>query len=50
MLYQLSENPDMTFIWAEISYFSRWYEGLPSDDQDAVKKFVNAISTFQNEF
>lgn len=37
MLQQLLENPDMTFIWAEISYFSRWYEALSTDDQHGVE-------------
>lgn len=40
MLHQLLENPDMTFIWAEISYFSRWYENLSSEDQNDVKTYV----------
>lgn len=40
MLHQLIENPDMTFIWAEICYFSRWYEDLSSDDQNDVKAYV----------
>lgn len=40
MLHQLLENPDMKFIWAEISYFSRWYENLSTDDQTDVKKYV----------
>lgn len=37
MLNQLTDNPDMTFIWAEISYFSRWYEDLTTDDKNRVK-------------
>lgn len=40
MLQQLLENPDMKFIWAEISYFSRWYENLSSEDQNDVKTYV----------
>lgn len=37
MLSQMIENPDMTFIWAEISYFSKWYESLSTDEKDDVK-------------
>ena len=40
MLHQLLEYPEMTFIWAEISYFSRWYENLSSEDQNDVKTYV----------
>lgn len=38
MLNQLNENPSMTFIWAEISYFSVWYEKLSANDRTIVKK------------
>lgn len=37
MLHQLLENADMKFIWAEISYFSRWYENISAEDQEDVK-------------
>lgn len=40
MLHQLSDNEDMTFIWAEISYFSKWYEQLASAQKSAVKRYV----------
>lgn len=40
MLHNLLENPDMKFIWAEISYFSRWYEDLSSEDREDVKTYV----------
>lgn len=40
MLHQLMENPDMTFIWAEISYFSKWYDDLSTDDKEDVKTYV----------
>lgn len=40
MLHQLLENPDMKFIWAEISYFSRWYGDLTAEDKDDVKTYV----------
>lgn len=39
MLHQLSDNDDMTFIWAEISYFSKWYEQLTSAQKSAVKRY-----------
>lgn len=38
MLHQLTENGGMTFIWAEISYFSKWYETLSSEQKSNVKK------------
>lgn len=37
-LTQLKLHPDMTFIWAEISYFSRWFDALTLDEQYDVKK------------
>lgn len=40
MLHQLLENADMKFIWAEISYFSRWYDNLSTEDQNDVKMYV----------
>lgn len=40
MLHQLSDNDDMTFIWAEISYFAKWYEQLSSAQKSAVKRYV----------
>lgn len=47
MLQQLTDNPDMTFIWAEISYFSKWYESLSTDDRNGVK---NLLKRKQLEF
>lgn len=38
MLAQLKENPTMTFIWAEISYFAKWFDPLGSVDKQEVKK------------
>lgn len=38
MLEQLTINQNMTMIWAEISYFSRWYEQLSAESQKAVKR------------
>ncbi|XP_037030283.1 alpha-mannosidase 2 isoform X2 [Bradysia coprophila] len=47
MLAQLTDNGDMTFIWAEISYFSRWYDNLSTDD---MKKVKNLVKRNQLEF
>lgn len=47
MLQQLTENPEMTFIWAEISYFSKWYESLSPEDRNGVK---NLLKRRQLEF
>lgn len=59
MLHQLSDNDDMTFIWAEISYFSKWYEQLTSAQKSAVKRYefgrcihfeVNELAKIGREF
>lgn len=36
----LTENPSMKFIWAEISYFSRFYEPLSEVTKTSIKKLV----------
>lgn len=41
MLAHLKENPKTTLIWAEISYFSRWFEALTDADQQIVKTYVS---------
>lgn len=38
MLVQLRDNPDMTFIWAEISYFSKWFDNLSNDNKQEIKQ------------
>lgn len=38
MLHQLTEHEYMSFIWAEISYFAKWYEQITPDQQQKVKK------------
>lgn len=39
MLRHLDEHENMKFIWAEIVYFSRWYDSLTSKStKDTVKK------------
>uniref|UniRef100_A0A1Q3FDG5 Alpha-mannosidase n=1 Tax=Culex tarsalis TaxID=7177 RepID=A0A1Q3FDG5_CULTA len=40
MLRHLEENAGMRFIWAEISYFARWYDNLVPQQKDVVKKLV----------
>ncbi|XP_055849655.1 alpha-mannosidase 2 isoform X2 [Episyrphus balteatus] len=40
MLRHLKENPDMRFIWAEMSFFSRFYEGLGQNSKMETKKLV----------
>lgn len=40
MLRHLDENADMRFIWAEISYFSRWFELLGASSQQKVRNFL----------
>lgn len=37
-LRHLRENPEMKFIWAEISYFSRFYEDLGETYKEEVRK------------
>ncbi|XP_062125237.1 alpha-mannosidase 2 isoform X1 [Drosophila sulfurigaster albostrigata] len=39
-LRHLTENPDMKFIWAEISYFSRFYEDLGENKKQQMKLLV----------
>lgn len=38
MLRHLEENPGLKFIWAEISYFAKWYDNLAPPQKDTVKK------------
>lgn len=40
MVVKLSEDSRRTFIWPEISYFSRWWDTIDSQKKDAVKRFV----------
>ncbi|RWS17725.1 alpha-mannosidase 2-like protein [Dinothrombium tinctorium] len=42
MLIALAENPKMTFIWDEISYFAEWWKSIKSEaKRKLVKKFLN---------
>lgn len=38
MLNQLNDDPEMTMIWAETSYFAKWYEEQSIEDQKIVKR------------
>lgn len=40
MLTKLSEEPRRKFIWAEISYFSMWWEELVEEDRERVKRLL----------
>jgi alpha-mannosidase II len=41
MLRHLNDNENMKFIWAEIVYFSRWYDSLQSkESKDTIKKLI----------
>ena len=40
MLHTLRKHPHRTFIWAEISYFKKWYDAKSASDRAAVKALV----------
>ncbi|XP_063696732.1 alpha-mannosidase 2 [Culicoides brevitarsis] len=40
MLRHLTDDEQMTFIWAEISYFSRWFEAQSKESQGRVKQLL----------
>lgn len=40
MLQQLTDHPAQTFIWAEVSYFQRWYDALTGAQQRATAELV----------
>lgn len=39
MVIKLQEDNRRKFIWSEISYFSKWWDGIDSQKRDAVKRF-----------
>lgn len=42
MLEMLPEYQKMTFIWAEISYFQKWFDSLTSEDaREMVKTLLD---------
>lgn len=39
MVIKLQEDNRRKFMWSEISYFSKWWDGIDSQKKDAVKRF-----------
>lgn len=42
MLRALTASPSVKFIWAEISYFSLWWEGLSEGDKQGVRTILES--------
>uniref|UniRef100_A0A8C3V1K6 Mannosidase alpha class 2A member 1 n=1 Tax=Catharus ustulatus TaxID=91951 RepID=A0A8C3V1K6_CATUS len=40
MVIKLQEDNRRKFIWSEISYFSKWWDGIDSQKRDAVKRLI----------
>lgn len=40
MVIKLQEYKKMKFVWSEISYFSKWWNGIDSQKRDAVKRLI----------
>ncbi|KAM9328946.1 alpha-mannosidase 2 [Gastrophryne carolinensis] len=40
MLLKLQEDKGKKFMWAEISYFSKWWDGIDNQKRDAVRKLI----------
>ncbi|EGC39654.1 hypothetical protein DICPUDRAFT_74852 [Dictyostelium purpureum] len=41
VILELYQDREKTFIWAEINYFSKWYNGLNEDIKNIVKKVID---------
>lgn len=44
MVIKLQEDKRRKFMWSEISYFSKWWDGIDSQKKDAVKRSEYFIS------
>nr|XP_020635653.1 alpha-mannosidase 2 [Pogona vitticeps] len=40
MVVKLQEDKRRKFMWSEISYFSKWWDGIDSQKKDAVKRLL----------
>ncbi|NWH40217.1 MA2A1 mannosidase, partial [Chloropsis hardwickii] len=40
MVIKLQEDNRRKFIWSEVSYFSKWWDGIDSQKKDAVKRLI----------
>ncbi|XP_068103489.1 alpha-mannosidase 2 isoform X2 [Hyperolius riggenbachi] len=40
MVTKLQEDKGKKFIWSEISYFAKWWDGIDNQKRDAVKKLI----------
>uniref|UniRef100_A0A8C5LRI1 Alpha-mannosidase n=1 Tax=Leptobrachium leishanense TaxID=445787 RepID=A0A8C5LRI1_9ANUR len=41
MVVKLQEDKGRKFIWAEISYFSKWWDSLDNQKREAVKRLID---------
>ncbi|XP_057692504.1 alpha-mannosidase 2x isoform X2 [Corythoichthys intestinalis] len=40
MVVKLAEDPRRKFIWSEISFFSKWWESVDAQKQEAARKLI----------